>query len=241
VVILLGDNIKKIRESKKYSINFLARKCNMSVGYLSDLEKNKKDNPSKDMLQKIADALEVPISSFFDDDMIDDFTISDVLKNMLSEAIGIPSKDFFKLTGSFVLFNSEINKIKKLTSVFQKHILETVNSDQKSYAQLLSGKSLELRDIAKSIIYNADNKTINIEIKYPEKFDSFIDKANRIGATILDLPTLDNLIRNTESISTLAASRIDGYDDDLPEEAKEELRNFIEYLKVKYKKKDSDK
>jgi transcriptional regulator with XRE-family HTH domain len=31
------------------------------------------------------------------------------------------------------------------------------------------------------------------------------------------------------------------YDDDLPEEAKEELRNFVGYLKIKYKKKEGSK
>jgi transcriptional regulator with XRE-family HTH domain len=35
---------------------------------------------------------------------------------------------------------------------------------------------------------------------------------------------------------TIAAHRPDGYDEDLPEEAKKELESFIEYLKVKYKK-----
>ncbi|HEY5586378.1 MAG TPA: XRE family transcriptional regulator [Ruminiclostridium sp.] len=36
---------------------------------------------------------------------------------------------------------------------------------------------------------------------------------------------------------TIAAHRIDGYDNDLPEEAQQELENFIGYLKTKYKKK----
>lgn len=37
---------------------------------------------------------------------------------------------------------------------------------------------------------------------------------------------------------TLAAHRTDGYDTDLPEEAQEELNSYIEFLKMKYKKKD---
>lgn len=43
-----------------------------------------------------------------------------------------------------------------------------------------------------------------------------------------------------EGISTLAAHRTDGYEDDLPEEAQAELQNYIDYLKVKYKKKDAE-
>lgn len=37
--------------------------------------------------------------------------------------------------------------------------------------------------------------------------------------------------------ATIAAHRIDGYDDELPEEAKQQLMDYIEFLKQKYKKK----
>lgn len=59
---MIGDNIKKFRELNNYSMNALAKKCNMSVGYLSDIEKNKKENPSIDILKKIAKALGVTIN-----------------------------------------------------------------------------------------------------------------------------------------------------------------------------------
>jgi len=42
---------------------------------------------------------------------------------------------------------------------------------------------------------------------------------------------------NSNKSVTLAAHRTDGYDTDLPEEAQKELDNYIEYLKIKYKKK----
>lgn len=41
-------------------------------------------------------------------------------------------------------------------------------------------------------------------------------------------------IRNP--IETLAAYRTDGYDEDLPAEAQEELKQYIEFLKLKYRK-----
>jgi len=60
-------------------------------------------------------------------------------------------------------------------------------------------------------------------------------------ATYFDVTTdflLTNGYKNQHDSSvTLAAHRTDGYDKELPEEAKEELKNYIEYLKVKYKKK----
>ena len=52
----------------------------------------------------------------------------------------------------------------------------------------------------------------------------------------------DHLLRsgdeNDSDGITLAAHRTDGYDTDLPEEAKQELNSYIEFLKMKYKKKD---
>lgn len=65
---MVGKNIKKFRELRNYSINALAKKCNISAGYISDLEKDKKDNPSTEILKTIADALGVPVDEFFKDE-----------------------------------------------------------------------------------------------------------------------------------------------------------------------------
>lgn len=56
---MLGENIRKIRKSKQISINLLSKKAKISLGYLSDLENGKSTNPTTEILQKIADALEV--------------------------------------------------------------------------------------------------------------------------------------------------------------------------------------
>ncbi len=58
---MIGDNIRKIRLAKGLSMSALARKVSVSVGYLSDIEKGHKNNPSMNFLTKIADALNVPI------------------------------------------------------------------------------------------------------------------------------------------------------------------------------------
>lgn len=70
---MLGENIKKIRKGKGLSINELARRCKMSPGYLSDIEKGNKDNPSIERLEKIANELNVTVQSLFKNDIdIDD-------------------------------------------------------------------------------------------------------------------------------------------------------------------------
>ena len=62
---MLGDNIKNIREEKKLGLNETARLAGISPSYLSDIEKGNKTNPSMEVLQKIADALDVSIEEFF--------------------------------------------------------------------------------------------------------------------------------------------------------------------------------
>lgn len=64
---MLGENIRRIRKSKKMSINALSKESKVSLGYLSDLENNKFTNPTMDKLSKIANALNVSVSDFFDD------------------------------------------------------------------------------------------------------------------------------------------------------------------------------
>jgi transcriptional regulator with XRE-family HTH domain len=57
VELMLGDNIRKVRKSKKISINTLSKNTGISLGYLSDLENNKAKNPTIDKLEVIATAL----------------------------------------------------------------------------------------------------------------------------------------------------------------------------------------
>jgi len=67
VITLLGDTIKKIRLSKKIGLNETARKAGITGGYLSSIENNKRTNIGTDILQAIADVLDVSVNDFFDD------------------------------------------------------------------------------------------------------------------------------------------------------------------------------
>jgi transcriptional regulator with XRE-family HTH domain len=64
-VIVLGENIRAIRKKRGLSINKLAELSNISLGYLSNLENNKLNNPTLDKLKALADILEVPVEEFF--------------------------------------------------------------------------------------------------------------------------------------------------------------------------------
>jgi repressor LexA len=57
---MLGDNVRKIRKLRGLTLEQLADKIESSSGTLSHIEKGTR-NPSLDMLNKIADALGVPV------------------------------------------------------------------------------------------------------------------------------------------------------------------------------------
>lgn len=65
--MLLGDNIKKIRINKGLGLNETAKKAGITGGYLSSIENNKRTNIGTDILQAIADVLDVSASEFYVD------------------------------------------------------------------------------------------------------------------------------------------------------------------------------
>lgn len=59
----LGQRIKQERQKRKISLREFARKLGISAAYLVDIEKNRR-LPNEETLQKIADFLDVPVSTF---------------------------------------------------------------------------------------------------------------------------------------------------------------------------------
>lgn len=57
--------IKNIRKKKQMTIRNLAESSNISVGYLSDLENHKTENPTKETMDKIAAALDSTVPEIF--------------------------------------------------------------------------------------------------------------------------------------------------------------------------------
>lgn len=57
--------LRKIRKKRRLGLNMLARKANINPAYLSALERGLKNNPSKKVMDKLAEALAVNISDLF--------------------------------------------------------------------------------------------------------------------------------------------------------------------------------
>lgn len=60
--------IRVIRREKKITLVELSKRTKLSHGYIADLEKGAKNNPSVHTLEKIAKALDVSISDLFEDE-----------------------------------------------------------------------------------------------------------------------------------------------------------------------------
>lgn len=63
---MIGDIIKKIRIEKGLTSKQLAELTNLTPAYLSMLENGKRTNPSTEIIQSIANALNVPMGYFFE-------------------------------------------------------------------------------------------------------------------------------------------------------------------------------
>lgn len=59
MISIEGQNIKKIREQKKIGITELAKKAQVGIATISELESGIRKRPSGSTLKKIADALDV--------------------------------------------------------------------------------------------------------------------------------------------------------------------------------------
>ncbi len=66
---MLGKRIKEIRKSKGISQKKLSDECNVSISYIQQLEYGKKENPSIEILNKIATALDVSVMDILFDDL----------------------------------------------------------------------------------------------------------------------------------------------------------------------------
>lgn len=62
---MYNNKIKKIRTSKNMTLKELAFEAEISVGYLSHLENGSRNNPSKEVMERISIALNTSIPEIF--------------------------------------------------------------------------------------------------------------------------------------------------------------------------------
>lgn len=109
---MVGKKIKEIRLSKGLSISKLAEIIGISKGYLSDIEKGAKTNPSTELLERIANALDVTVSDLFEkstdeNDKLDD--LEEDMKVLLFKAKKLTKEDRQKVLKMIEIFENENN------------------------------------------------------------------------------------------------------------------------------------
>ena len=62
---MYNNKIKKFREKKNMTLKELAEEAGISVGYLSHLENGSRNNPSKEVMERISIALNCSIPEIF--------------------------------------------------------------------------------------------------------------------------------------------------------------------------------
>lgn len=110
---MVGSKIKELRLKSNMSISALATKAGISKGYISDIEKGVKGNPSIDVLEKIANALNVNVSELFDtnshleNDNLDE--LEDDMKLLFSKAKKLSKENRQKVLKMMEIFTEENN------------------------------------------------------------------------------------------------------------------------------------
>ena len=63
---MIGEVLRVVRIANDMSIKEVSEKSSVSVSYLSDLERNKKKNPSINVLEKIGSVYDLKVSELFE-------------------------------------------------------------------------------------------------------------------------------------------------------------------------------
>lgn len=150
---MLKENLKKYRRLKNYTQKELATKTGVSAGYVQMIELGKKNNPSIDLLQKIADALEVSINDLLgtSENFESDFNIETFDEEVKEYVIHIKKelKKFSSgtVTNTLILQNIIIDRIaeefalKSLGMFPKKQLLLEFSMDKEG--NMITGKELK--------------------------------------------------------------------------------------------------
>lgn len=63
---MVGENLKRIRKTKKMTLKQLEEITGITNSYISAIENGRKKNPSTEILEKLAKALNVNVVDFYD-------------------------------------------------------------------------------------------------------------------------------------------------------------------------------
>lgn len=124
----IGKKLREIRRSKGFTMKELSNKSKVSQSYISDLENEKNNKPSIDILNKLAKALEVPLTKLLEVEIYDELPLTNNYRDALigltnyinyvtrknnCELNDIDSEEIVELIESIVLTKIKFYKKKK--------------------------------------------------------------------------------------------------------------------------------
>ncbi|MEO3945372.1 helix-turn-helix transcriptional regulator [Gorillibacterium sp. CAU 1737] len=97
---MIGDRIKYLREQKGLTITELAEMADISKSYLSHMERKLQNNPSLQMLSKLAESLDTNLEFLLGEEYLKTaYLLDDEWKSLIYTAIqdGMRKEDFIRL------------------------------------------------------------------------------------------------------------------------------------------------
>lgn len=135
----LGENIRKLRKDKGYSIMKVRELTGLSKSTISDIE-NDKSSPTSETMAKLATALGCTVSNFFDEPV-----------KVLSSITDADS--LFAGSGSFKDKIDTAELSKKAEKDIQKSLNQTLDMIENSQDGLMfDGEPLELDDLTRELL-----------------------------------------------------------------------------------------
>jgi len=152
---MLGDNIRKIRKIKNISINNLSKITGVSLGYISDLENNKAQNPTIEKLKTIALALSVEVEDFFKSEPVSEGKLKEWDMKYNKDA---------KSTKEIKCIEAEISNTKKINSTLNIIPIEfTISTEARKYIsmhQMFVSKGFNLNKMSDKDVLNFANEML---------------------------------------------------------------------------------
>lgn len=147
---MIGETIKLLREKKGLKLNELARMAGVNASYLSALENNKKQNPSRDILKKLSNKLDMSVEDIIRYDLYSN-------DNSYGNQMIKPDDDLDKQTSIAVAMkNRYLQKINSLINSIK-------STDEENFIYLLSTVKNAVDFINARSSSNKSTSTINKE------------------------------------------------------------------------------
>lgn len=115
---MIGKNIRAIRKQQRLTLSELAERAGIAKSYLSNIERNINQNPSIQVLEKIADVLKVDIHALIDTETETETEKEekpeeewmDFIKELQDSGIEKEDLKEYKTVIEFIKWQNQINK-----------------------------------------------------------------------------------------------------------------------------------